>query len=328
MFLRNFLNNLKKIGPSITNYTEKSLIKNSSIRSKSSYIFPTILIGTIIYENHEKFFSMIGLSQSRLKKRIDKWKGIDEELDKTIDLKISDLVKFFILNLKNLLNEEDYLIKITQPVDEKPQAEQNITQETNELSSQEKSDYLELSKLSETLQVKFRKEIELNKKNLIVNLIEKEELLDSLMKEKQNLLIQIKSERSNQNKIINQLKDKLGKDEFMNLEKIRQVLGEEKLQPEQLNVINLVLPQGDNYKSLNASVEDLNKLTLDYNKINNHLLNLDSEITILNDNLKKFNQLEEIYKAEINSVLKSNIPSISSLSEKNMMHYEVKVKYL
>jgi hypothetical protein len=218
------------------------------------------------------------------------------------------------------LNEEDYLIKVTQPPNEKPNSENLPLKEID--NNSENSEYSELLKISEEIQVKFKNEIELNKKNLILNLIENEELLDNLKNEKKNLLNQIKSEKANQNKIIELLKDKLSKDEFSNLETIRQILNEEKLQTEHLNMINLVLPHGDNYKSLNASIEDLNKLTDQYNKTNDQLVNLNSEISCLNESLKKLDQLEEVYKTQINT-----FKIIPITLDKNIIINPIKVNY-
>ncbi len=218
------------------------------------------------------------------------------------------------------MNEEDYLIKVTQPPNEKPNSENLPLKEID--NNSENSEYSELLKISEEIQVKFKNEIELNKKNLILNLIENEELLDNLKNEKKNLLNQIKSEKANQNKIIELLKDKLSKDEFSNLETIRQILNEEKLQTEHLNMINLVLPHGDNYKSLNASIEDLNKLTDQYNKTNDQLVNLNSEISCLNESLKKLDQLEEVYKTQINT-----FKIIPITLDKNIIINPIKVNY-
>jgi hypothetical protein len=95
MFLRKILIHLNNLRPSVTKLAENSFLKKNKTKSRSILIFPTVVLGTIIYENHEDFFSMMGLSQSKLKKRIDRWKGI-EDLDKTIDLNISHLVNKFL----------------------------------------------------------------------------------------------------------------------------------------------------------------------------------------------------------------------------------------
>ena len=91
MFFKKLLTTSKKLRPFIIDQAEKSVMKKTPHSSRAKLIFPSIVIGTIIYENYEKLFSMFGLSQSRLKKRIDSWNGI-EELEKTVDLNVTDLV--------------------------------------------------------------------------------------------------------------------------------------------------------------------------------------------------------------------------------------------
>jgi hypothetical protein len=92
-FINSLLKNSKKYKPLVTIIANQTITTRQSLRSRAKYLLPTILIGAIIYENHERFFSLFGMSQSRLKKGIDRWKGV-EELEKTIDLNLSDLVKY------------------------------------------------------------------------------------------------------------------------------------------------------------------------------------------------------------------------------------------
>ena len=88
----NFNKLSQKIKPSITNILSASIKAKNSLRSRANLMLPAIVIGAVFYENYEKLLSFLGMSESRLKKRIDKWKGV-EELEKTVDVSISDLVK-------------------------------------------------------------------------------------------------------------------------------------------------------------------------------------------------------------------------------------------
>ncbi len=179
-----------------------------------------------------------------------------------------------------------------------------------------KSDVIESLKAAEEIKFILNKEIEGNKNLLTLDLIEKEELLDTYINEKSNLLNQIKAERQNHKKIINRLKEKVSAEEFSNLEKILQVLNEEKLISDQLTKINLVLPQGGNYKSLNECIENLNKLTNEYNKVNQNLNNLGNEIKNINEKINTFSRIENDYKAKFNLIL----------SENNLIYESLKVR--
>jgi len=92
-FINRFLQNSNRIFTKSSNVHEQCINTKRSLKPRGKYLFPTIIIGTIIYENHERFFSFFGMSGSRLKKKIDTWKG-KEELDKTIDINLTDMVKF------------------------------------------------------------------------------------------------------------------------------------------------------------------------------------------------------------------------------------------
>jgi hypothetical protein len=92
-FINRFLQNSKRILPTSSNVSDQCIKTKRSLKQRGKYLFPTIIIGTILYENYERFFSLLGMSGSRLKNKIDTWKG-KEILDKTIDLNLTDMVKF------------------------------------------------------------------------------------------------------------------------------------------------------------------------------------------------------------------------------------------
>jgi len=179
-----------------------------------------------------------------------------------------------------------------------------------------KSDVIESLKTAEEIKFILNKEIEGNKKLLTLDLIEKEELLDNYINEKSNLLNQIKAERLNHKKIINRLKEKVSAEEFSNLEKILQVINEEKLISDHLTKINLVLPKGENYKALNECIDNLNKLTNDYNKVIQNLNNLGNEIKNINERINNFSRIENDYREKFNLVL----------SENNLINESLKVR--
>ena len=94
-----------------------------------------------------------------------------------------------------MLNEEDYIIKITQTPKLQPEKVESVTQENLIGQSEQTKLLIEFQKI-ET-------EIALNKKNLTLNLIENEQLLDNLTNDREIFINRLKSERLNANKIIN-----------------------------------------------------------------------------------------------------------------------------
>ena len=92
----NFPKLSQKLKPAITNIAIASLQSKNRLSSKAIFLFPAIVLGTVIYENYEKLFSSLGMSHSRIKKRFDKWKGV-EELEMTVDVNISDLVRIILI---------------------------------------------------------------------------------------------------------------------------------------------------------------------------------------------------------------------------------------